>query len=67
MDSGMLLIFHLGGLMYGGDRYGVRKGFARAYRLKDLPSPKELIDPGKMAAVSDRRSLVLWRALELEE
>jgi len=48
--------------------YGVRKGFARAYRLKELPSPKELIEHGeKWRPYRTVAAWYFWRALELEE
>ena len=65
----MLLIFYLGRLdVWPVTDYGVRKGFARAYRLKDLPSPKELIELGeKWRPYRTVAAWYFWRALELEE
>ena len=62
----MFLIFELRRLdVWPVDDYGVRKGYARAYRLPDLPKPKEL------QALGDRfkpyRSVAAWycwRAVE---
>ena len=63
----MLLIFRLGrpDVLPLTD-YGVRKGFARIFRLKDLPTPERLLAhaerwrPHRSAA-----SWYLWRALDL--
>ncbi len=65
----MLLIFHLGRPdVWPVTDYGVRKGFARAYRLKDLPSPKELIEHGeKWRPYRTIAAWYFWRALELED
>ncbi len=65
----MLLIFHLGRLdVWPVTDYGVRKGFARVYGLKDLPSPKELIEHGeKWRPYRTVAAWYFWRALELEE
>ena len=65
----MLLIFHLGRPdVWPVTDYGVRKGFARAYRLKDLPSPKELIEQGeKWRPYRTIAAWYFWRALELED
>jgi len=65
----MLLIFTLGrpDVLPVTD-YGVRKGFARAYRRKALPEPKELLKfserwkPHRTTA-----AWYFWRALELPE
>ena len=64
----MLLIFYLGRAdVWPVTDYGVRKGFARAYGLKDLPSPKELLAHGeKWRPYRSVAAWYFWRALELE-
>ena len=63
----MLLMFTLGrpDVLPATD-YGVRCGFAKAYRLKELPAPKALLAHGE--CWRPHRSVAawyLWRALEL--
>lgn len=63
----MLLMFRLGRMdvLPVGD-YGVRKGFARTYGWKDLPSPKELLKEGeKWRPYRTVASWYFWRACEL--
>lgn len=63
----MLLIFRLGraDVMPSND-YGVRKGFARAYMLEDLPSPRELLERAEIwRPYRTVASWYLWRVLEL--
>lgn len=64
----MILIFRLGRPdILPVDDYGVRKGFALAYRKADLPKPLELAKFGKRwAPYRTVASWYLWRALELE-
>jgi 3-methyladenine DNA glycosylase/8-oxoguanine DNA glycosylase len=62
----MLLIFRLGrpDVLPATD-YGVRKGFARVYRRKELPTPKELLAAGeKWRPYRTVASWYFWRALE---
>jgi len=62
----MLLIFRLGrpDVLPVGD-YGVRKGFARAYRKRRLPTPKELAKHGeKWRPFRSVASWYLWRAMD---
>ena len=65
----MLLIFYLGRPdVWPVTDYGVRKGFARMYRRKDLPAPKELLEFGER--FRPHRSIAawyFWRALELTD
>jgi DNA-3-methyladenine glycosylase II len=63
----MLLMFTLGrpDVLPATD-YGVRSGFARAYGLKELPSPKELLAHGeRWRPHRSVASWYMWRALEL--
>ena len=63
----MLLIFRLGrpDVLPAGD-YGVRKGFARAFGKRDLPTPKELLARGeRWRPFRTVASWYLWRILEL--
>jgi DNA-3-methyladenine glycosylase II len=65
----MLLIFTLGrpDVLPVTD-YGVRKGFARTYRRKDLPEPKELLQFGeRWKPHRTTAAWYFWRALELPE
>ena len=64
----MLLIFYLGRAdVWPITDYGVRKGFARAYGLQELPSPKELFAHGeKWRPYRSIAALYFWRALELD-
>lgn len=62
----MLLIFRLGrpDVLPLGD-YGVRKGFAAAYRRPELPTPAELARAGeRWAPYRSVASWYLWRAAE---
>lgn len=65
----MLLIFRLGRPdVLAIDDYGVRKGFAKAYKLDDLPKPKELLAFGERWR--PHRSVAcwyLWRAAEMKD
>ena len=65
----MLLIFNLGRLdVWPVTDYGVRKGFARVYRLKELPKPKELVPHGeKWRPYRTIAAWYFWRAAELPE
>jgi DNA-3-methyladenine glycosylase II len=63
----MILIFHLGrkDVMPVGD-YGVRKGFALTYGLKELPTPKELMKlTEKWKPYRTIASWYMWRAIDL--
>jgi DNA-3-methyladenine glycosylase II len=65
----MLLMFTLGrpDVLPATD-YGVRKGFARAYGLKELPTPRELLIHGeKWRPHRTTAAWYLWRVLELPE
>lgn len=62
----MLLIFTLGrpDVLPATD-YGVRKGFALAYGLKDLPEPKELLARGDIwRPFRSTAAWYLWRVLD---
>lgn len=64
----MLLIFRLGrpDVLPATD-YGVRKGFARAFRRRALPAPKALLAHGeRWRPFRTVASWYLWRVLELE-
>jgi DNA-3-methyladenine glycosylase II len=65
----MLLIFTLGRMdVLPATDYGVRKGFALTYGLKDLPSPKELLEHGeRWRPHRSTAAWYFWRALELPE
>src|SRR6267154_4070421 len=62
----MLLMFRLGRMdVLPTTDYGVRKGFATTYRLKDLPTPAELLDYGeKWRPYRSVAAWYLWRSLE---
>src|SRR6185436_2293199 len=65
----MLLMFTLGreDVLPATD-FGVRKGFAIAYGLKELPAPKELLAHGeKWRPHRTTASWYLWRAVDLAE
>jgi DNA-3-methyladenine glycosylase II len=65
----MLLIFTLGrpDVLPVTD-YGVRKGFARTYRRKELPEPNELLEfSKKWKPHRTTAAWYFWRALELPE
>jgi O-6-methylguanine DNA methyltransferase len=63
----MLLIFRLGRPdVLPVDDYGVRKGFARAYGRKNMPTPKELMKLGeRWRPYRTLASWYFWRATEL--
>lgn len=63
----MLLMFHLGRPdVFPVTDYGVRKGFALAYKKKELPAPKELMKFGeKWKPFRSTASWYLWRAVDL--
>ena len=63
----MLLIFRLGRPdVLPVDDYGVRKGFAAAYRKRELPAPKDLARFGeRWQPYRSVASWYLWRATEL--
>jgi DNA-3-methyladenine glycosylase II len=62
----MFLIFQLRRLdVWPVDDYGVRKGYARAYGLDDLPKPKELMALGeRFAPYRSVAAWYCWRAVE---
>ncbi len=62
----MLLIFKLGRTdILPVTDYGVRKGFALTYQLKDLPTPAELLAHGeKWRPYRSIASWYLWRSLD---
>jgi len=48
--------------------YGVRNGFRIAYRLRDLPTPRELARQGeKWAPYRSAAAWYLWRAVDLDK
>lgn len=63
----MMLIFTLGRTdVLPSTDYGVRQGFARAYKWKELPTPKELMAEGeKWKPFRTTAAWYLWRVLEL--
>jgi 3-methyladenine DNA glycosylase/8-oxoguanine DNA glycosylase len=65
----MLLIFRLGKMdILPLDDFGVRKGFQKAYKLKDMPTKKEVAARG--ARWSPWRSVAswyLWRSCEMKD
>jgi DNA-3-methyladenine glycosylase II len=64
----MLLIFTLGrpDVLPATD-YGVRKGFALVYRLKELPAPKALLEYGeRWKPHRSAAAWYLWRACDLD-
>lgn len=65
----MLLIFTLGRAdVLPVTDYGVRKGFARTYGWKDLPTPGELLELGEpWRPYRTTAAWYFWRALELPE
>jgi DNA-3-methyladenine glycosylase II len=65
----MLLIFTLGRQdVLPATDYGVRKGFARTYRRKDLPEPKELLEfAERWKPYRTTAAWYFWRALELPD
>jgi len=63
----MLLIFTLGrpDVLPVSD-YGVRKGFAKAYRREELPNPRELLAWGeRWRPYRSTAAWYLWRVLDL--
>ncbi|HEU0009160.1 MAG TPA: DNA-3-methyladenine glycosylase 2 family protein, partial [Verrucomicrobiae bacterium] len=64
----MMLIFKLGRLdVLPVHDYGVKKGFAKTYRKKELPKPAELLEHGeRWRPFRSVASWYLWRALDLE-
>ncbi len=62
----MLLIFKLGRAdILPATDYGVRKGFALTYQLKDLPTPAELLAHGeKWRPYRSIAAWYLWRSLD---
>ena len=65
----MLLIFTLGRTdVLPVTDYGVRKGFAKTYGWKELPTPKELLERGeKWKPHRSTAAWYFWRALELKD
>ncbi len=63
----MLLIFRLGRAdVLPVHDYGVRHGFKLAYRMRDLPTPKDLARRGeKWRPFRTAASWYLWRAVDL--
>ncbi len=63
----MLLLFDLGRLdVWPVDDYGVRKGYARTFRKRKLPTPKELFVIGeKWRPYRSVAAWYFWRALDL--
>jgi DNA-3-methyladenine glycosylase II len=62
----MLLLFDLGRLdVWPVDDYGVRKGYAKTFRKKELPKPKELQAIGeKWRPYRSVAAWYFWRALD---
>src|SRR5882757_1829177 len=62
----MLLLFDLGRLdVWPVDDYGVRKGFAKTFRKKELPKPKELHAIGeRWRPYRSVAAWYFWRALD---
>ena len=62
----MLLIFKLGRLdVLPADDFGVRKGFAVAYRREELPHRRQLLDHGeRWRPYRSVASWYLWRAAD---
>ena len=63
----MLLLFDLGRLdVWPVDDYGVRKGYAKTFRKRKLPTPKQLLAIGeKWRPYRSVAAWYFWRALEL--
>jgi 3-methyladenine DNA glycosylase/8-oxoguanine DNA glycosylase len=63
----MLLMFRLGRPdVLPVDDYGIRKGFAVAFRKRELPSPREVATRGeRWKPYRTLASWYLWRAAEL--
>jgi DNA-3-methyladenine glycosylase II len=62
----MLLLFHLGRLdVWPVDDLGVRKGYAKTFRKKVAPTPKELLVIGeKWRPYRSVAAWYFWRALD---
>ncbi|MBA3962214.1 MAG: DNA-3-methyladenine glycosylase 2 family protein [Chthoniobacterales bacterium] len=65
----MLLLFHLGRLdVWPVDDLGVRKGYARTYRKRVAPTPKELVVIGeRWRPYRSVAAWYFWRALEFPD
>lgn len=65
----MLLLFDLGRLdVWPVDDYGVRKGYAKTFRKKELPKPKELLAIGeRWRPYPSVAAWYFWRALDSPE
>lgn len=65
----MLLIFRLGRPdVLAVDDYGIRKGFAKIYRLPELPKPKALLAYGeRWRPYRTVASWYMWRAAEMKD
>ncbi|MEO5755150.1 MAG: DNA-3-methyladenine glycosylase [Chthoniobacterales bacterium] len=65
----MLLLFDLGRLdVWPVDDYGVRKGYAKTFRKKELPKPKELLAIGeRWRPYRSVAAWYFWRALDVPE
>ncbi len=65
----MLLLFDLGRLdIWPASDYGVRKGFAKTFGRRKLPTPKELLRLGeKWRPYRSVAAWYFWRALEASE
>src|SRR5215467_4313615 len=65
----MLLLFDLARPdVWPVDDYGVRKGFAKTFRKRKLPTPKQLLKQGeKFAPYRSVAAWYFWRALEKTE
>ena len=63
----MLLLFDLGRLdVWPTTDYGVRKGFAKTFGKRKLPTPKELLRHGeKFRPYRSVAAWYFWRALDL--
>jgi 3-methyladenine DNA glycosylase/8-oxoguanine DNA glycosylase len=62
----MLLLFHLGRLdVWPVDDLGVRKGYAKTFRKRKIPTPKELLRLGeRWRPFRSVAAWYFWRALE---
>jgi DNA-3-methyladenine glycosylase II len=65
----MLLLFDLGRPdVWPVDDYGVRKGFAKTFRRRELPTPKQLMKLGeKWRPYRSVAAWYFWRALDVPE
>jgi 3-methyladenine DNA glycosylase/8-oxoguanine DNA glycosylase len=65
----MLLLFNLGRPdVWPVDDYGVRKGFAKTFRRRELPTPKQLMKLGeKWRPYRSVAAWYFWRALDAPE